>query len=137
LRRPKPVQKPVKALPQIGDFIVRDAWDGKCGAHVAKKTGPRWDDYETMILCRTDHGAQALAAFMNVAKDLARNWHQIRDESPYKGTSPRLYVLETIAYAVQRATNGPRPEAFHEFLKRLDEERCEGCKPTPITCEAA
>lgn len=116
MRRPKPTQKPAKPLPQIGDFIVREAWDGKCGARVVLKTGPRWDDYEPMILCRTDHGAQKLAAFMNAAKDLARDWHQIRDESPYKGTDARLYVLETIAYSVQRATKGPRPESFHDFM---------------------
>lgn len=137
MRRPKPNVKLVKPLAQIGDFIVRDAWDGKCGAHVCLKTGPRWDDYQTMILCRTDHGAQKLAAFMNAAKDLDRNWHQIRDQSPYKGTDPRLYVRETIAYAVQRAIKGPRPELFQDFIRRLDEERCEGCKPAPISCEAA
>lgn len=137
MRRPKRIQKPVKPLPQIGDFIVREAWDGKCGARVCLKTGPRWDDYQPMILCRTDHGAEKLAAFMNAAKDLDRNWHQIRDESPYKGTDARLYVRKTIACAVQRAIDGPRPEAFHEFLQRRDHERCEGCKPAPIACEAA
>lgn len=137
MRRPKPVQKPIKPLPQIGDFIVRDAYDGKCGAHVALKTGPRWDDYKTSFYCRTDHGAQKLADLMNAAKDLARNYHQIRDEPPYGGGNARLYVLSLLASAVQEATGGPQPELYYEFLQRLDTQRCEACKPAPISCEAA
>lgn len=27
--------------------------------------------------------------------------------------------------------------SMHDFIRRLDEERCEGCKPAQISCEAA
>lgn len=105
----KPRAKPSQRPPQVGDFIVRDAWDGKCGAVVCRKTGERWDDYERVSHCETDHAARALAALLNDASELARNWRQLNTIAPPKGDA-KAWALHKIVRAVADAIGSPPPE---------------------------
>ena len=94
---------------EIGDFIRRDAFDSKCSALVVRKTGPRYDDVERHTLCRTDDGAKRLAALMNAARDLARDWREISEDAP-AGWEPEQWVRHLIVKAVATAIDGPQPE---------------------------
>lgn len=130
-RHTKPVEKP---RPQIGEFVARDI-GGWC---IARMTGPGWWDFKFFgCACATQEGAEKLAALMNAARDLAEHHHLYKASSMYRGTDPKDWALWCIVSAVHSAIDGPRPEMFHEFLQRRDEERCEACKPAPIMCEAA
>ena len=94
---------------EVGDFIRRNAFDGKCSALVVRKTGPRYDDVERHILCSTDGGAIRLAALMNAARDLAREWRSVADEAP-QGHEPEQWARWIIVKAVATAIDGPAPE---------------------------
>lgn len=95
---------------EIGDFTTRPAFDGKCGARVVRKIGPRYDDVERHTLCRTDDGAKRLAALMNAARDLARDWQQISETGAFKDQDPQAWVRFVIVKAVATAIDGPQPE---------------------------
>lgn len=94
---------------KVGDFTRRDAYDGQCSARVVRKTGPRCDDVESHTLCRTDEGAKRLAALMNAAHELARDWRLINDEAPF-GLDPEQWVRWLIVKSVATAIDGPAPE---------------------------
>lgn len=131
MRRPKRVEKP---RPQIGEFVARNV-SGWC---ICRMTGTGWWDFEFFgAACETQEGAEKLAALMNAARELAERSHLLKTTSMYKGSDPKLWALSCIVSAVSRAIDGPKQELFHEFLHRRDAEHCEGCKPAPISCEAA
>lgn len=99
--------------PAIGDYVVRPAYDGSCGACVQRKTGERYDDV-TLIgtHCETDEGARALAALMNDARRLAHRFHLISTRKPIPSHRPEEWVKHLIVIAVARAIDGPRPLPF-------------------------
>jgi hypothetical protein len=121
MRRPKPVEKP---RVQIGDYLAQSIWGTDW--YVAQKTGDGWTDYKRAgFACATKEGTEKLAALMNAARDLGDRGHLITSSSMYRDTDPRLWALEIIASAVAKATNGPQPELFHEYLRRLAAEKAE------------
>ena len=95
---------------EIGDFTTRPAYDGKCGASVVRKTGARYDDVERHTLCCTDEGAKRLAALMNAARDLARDWREISETGGFMDRDPQAWVRFIIVKAVATAIDGPQPE---------------------------
>jgi hypothetical protein len=109
MRCPKRPVKSVRSA-DIGDFTTRDAYDGKCSARVVRKIGPRFDDVESHTLCRTDDGAMRLAALMNAARDLARDWRQISETGAFKDQDPQAWVRWVIVKAVATAIDGPPPD---------------------------
>lgn len=129
-RKAKPVEKP---RPQIGDYVAHDV----CGWCIWQMTGPGyWDTKFVGMACETQEGAEQLAALMNAAAKLAARPHLLKANSMYRDTEPKLWALHCLVSAVSRAVGGPHLELFHEYLQRLDHERCEACKPAPIS-EAA
>ncbi|ULK98891.1 hypothetical protein [Bradyrhizobium sp. I71] len=99
--------------PAVGDYVVRPAYDGSCGACVQRKTGERYDDVTIIgTHCETDEGARALAALLNDAKRLAQRFHLISTAKPTPGHSPEEWVKHLIVVAVARAIDGPRPLPF-------------------------
>ena len=127
--KPKATQA---AAPAIGDYVVRPAYDGSCGARVQRKTGERYDDV-TLIgtHCETDEGARALAALMNDAMRLAERFHLISTIKPHGDHRPEEWVKHIIVVAIARAIDGPRPLPFGsaeareyaEHLACFDHER--------------
>ena len=94
----------------IGEFVVRPAYDGHCGARVHRKTGERFDDYDQRgTYCETDDGAKNLAALLNAAQKLARHFYRISSRAPYVGAEPKEWVKFLIVDAVAKAIDGPRP----------------------------
>ncbi|QOG20411.1 hypothetical protein [Bradyrhizobium sp. SEMIA] len=108
--RPKVAQA---VAPAVGDYVVRPAYDGTCGACVQRKTGDRYDDVTLLgTHCETDEGAKALATLMNDAKRLAQRFHLISTRKPTPGHLPEEWVKHLIVTAVARAIDGPRPLIF-------------------------
>jgi hypothetical protein len=133
MKRTKPIEKPRL---QIGDYFAASIWGTEW--YVSQKTGDGWLDYERAgFATATKEGAEQLAALMNAARKLADRGHLLTVTPMYRNTDPKLWALDFIASAVAKATNGPKPEMFREFLQRRHDERCEACKPAPIACEAA
>lgn len=125
-----PSAKPKAAqaiAPAIGDYVVRPAYDGSCGACVVRKTGDRYDDVTIVgTHCETDEGARALAALLNDAKRLAQRFHLISTAKPTPGHRPEEWVKHVIVTAIARAIDGPRPLPFgsfeaHEYAEQLAE----------------
>ncbi|UFW75155.1 hypothetical protein [Bradyrhizobium sp. WU425] len=111
---PSAKPKPAQAIaPRVGDFVVRPAYDGTCGARVHRKTGDRYDDITLLgTYCETDEGAKALASLLNEAKQLARRFHLISTSKPTPGHLPEEWVKHLIVRAVAQAIDGPRPLPF-------------------------
>lgn len=105
----KPRAKSARRESRIGDFVIRDSYDGKCGAIVCRKTGEHWDDYERVSYCETDDGAQRLMALMDEAKDLAQVWYRLSSIAPPNG-DPKAWALYKIIAAVANAIGAPAPE---------------------------
>jgi hypothetical protein len=98
---------------QIGEFVVRPAYDGRCGVRVHRKTGERYDDYDQRgTYCETDDGAKNLAALLNAATKLAQHFYRISSRSPYVGGEAKAWVKFLIVDAVAKAIDGPRPLPF-------------------------
>ncbi|WP_027517831.1 hypothetical protein [Bradyrhizobium sp. WSM1417] len=124
--------KPTQAVaPAIGDYVVRPAYDGTCGARVQRKTGVRYDDV-TLIgtYCETDEGAKALSSLLNDAKHLAGRFHLISTSKPTPDHSPEEWVKHLIVAAVARAIDGPRPLPFGSGEAREYAEHLAGCDTT-------
>lgn len=125
-----PSAKPKAAqavAPAIGDYVVRPAYDGSCGACVQRKTGERYDDVTIVgTHCETDEGARALAALLNDAKRIAQRFHLISTVKPHGDHRPEEWVKHLIVVAIARAIDGPRPLPFgtseaREYAEQLAE----------------
>ncbi|MCK1503073.1 hypothetical protein [Bradyrhizobium sp. 188] len=123
-------------IPAVGDFVVRPAYDGRCGARVHRKTGERYDDITLLgTHCETDEGAKTLASLLNDAKQLARRFHLISTSKPTSGHLPEEWVKHLIVTAVARAIDGPRPLPFgsgeaREYAEQLAD--CDITKSQPV-----
>jgi hypothetical protein len=128
MKRSKPS---TSASPAVGDFVVRPAYDGRCGARVHRKTGERFDDIEPNgKYCETDDGAKNLAALMNDAQKIARHFYRISSRSPYVGSEPKEWVKHLIVLAVAEAIDGPRPLVYTKEAREYAEQIAEWMKET-------
>lgn len=101
LKRSKPVETP---RPQIGDYFAHVGLDA---FSVRLKTGPLDDGFfslrdEHVTQCATLEGAQRLAALMNQARDLARDYRQVCSVDGQFGTRDQVagYIARHVANAL-------------------------------------
>lgn len=112
--------QPKPSFPAIGDYFASRPY-GSHG-HVHMKIGPNWMDDAHITGAHTQRGAERLAALMNAARDLARDYSEISVSSPYKDVSARDWAAHCIAASVCEALNTPLPyfdwaeEARHSLL---------------------
>lgn len=97
--------KPAEPLrPQIGDYF---AYKGLDGFSVRLKTGPLDDGFfslrdEHVTQCATIEGAERLAALMNQARDLARDYRMVCSVGGQFGTRDEVagFIVRHVANAV-------------------------------------
>jgi hypothetical protein len=102
-----------RPAPAIGDFVVRPAYDGRCGARVVRKTGDRYIDVdwsEIATRCETDDAARRLAELLNAARSLMCDWQDIQSRSPFLDGDAEAWVKHIVVDNVAKAIGGPRPE---------------------------
>ncbi|SDC08880.1 hypothetical protein SAMN05216337_1001225 [Bradyrhizobium brasilense] len=104
MKRSKPAETP---RPQIGDYFASRPYDSRGRVHM--KIGPHWMDDAYITGAATQRGAERLAALMNAARDLARDYSEIATSSPYKGLSTRDWVAHCIAASLCEAVDTPLP----------------------------
>lgn len=107
--RAEPAPGPV----EIGDYFAYSIFDDW---YVGQKTGTGWRDHTHGPHCSTEHGARAMAALMNQARDLAHNWRSVRNGSPWKDGDPQAWAVHMIASAVCDAVDSPKPSGLGQRL---------------------
>jgi hypothetical protein len=101
-QRKAPSPRPLKP----GDYFRCKYGNGQ---YVHLKIGPHWTDDVHVATCATERGAERLAALMNEARDLVRDFHDVTSSSPYKLQSPRDWAAHCIAAALCEALDTPLP----------------------------
>lgn len=107
---------------QIGDYFAHAGLDGP---GVRLKTGPLDDKFFTLLdehvtRCATLEGAQRLAALMNEARDLARDYRLVCDVEGPHGTRDQIasYIASHVANALDTPHRWIDPEEHTRLTLR-------------------
>jgi hypothetical protein len=98
--------------PDVGEYAVRREPFETESRLVARMTGPRYDDFDRVYLCERQSAAEKLAALLNAARDLARDWRGMRTTGVFSNTDPEFDVRHSIVTLVAGAIEGPKPDVY-------------------------